>query len=129
MGELNAQGVAHAAVAQGYPVEGLDSDSIAEIVIGARQLVDAPSDELLLEAFVYYLRFDAFLPYAGAPDPPPVEEIQLAADREFYASLGDERPAVRCRAPRCQRGAVELSVFCRVHHFEMIRKKACPFRD
>jgi hypothetical protein len=24
---------------------------------------------------------------------------------------------------------VDLSVLCRVHHFEMIRKKRCPFTD
>jgi hypothetical protein len=27
------------------------------------------------------------------------------------------------------RGAVELSAFCRRHHFEMIKERACPFDD
>jgi len=33
------------------------------------------------------LRFDAFLPSPGAPDPPPWEETQLKLDRQFYTAL------------------------------------------
>jgi hypothetical protein len=49
-------------------------------------------------------------------------------DRGFYDSLGDERADVSCRSPECGRGAVKLSVFCKVHHFEQIMKSRCPFR-
>jgi hypothetical protein len=127
--ELNERGVPRAAADHGYPVEGLDSDSIGQVVAWAQQLMNPPSDALLLESFAYYLKFDAFLPYVGAPDPPPWKETERAIDREFYESLGSERPGVRCRDQGCSRGAVALSAFCRVHHFEMIRKKPCPFAD
>jgi hypothetical protein len=52
---------------------------------------------------------------------------QQAQDREFYDSLGPERSDVRCRADGCARGAVSLSVLCRVHHFGSIKKRPSPF--
>jgi hypothetical protein len=54
---------------------------------------------------------------------------QLKQDRAFYDVLGAERPDVPCRADGCSRGAVELSIFCRPHHFEMVQKRRCPFED
>jgi hypothetical protein len=48
-------------------------------------------------------------------------------DRQFYDLLGPERTDARCQAPRCERGAVRASVFCRVHHFENVRGRASPF--
>lgn len=54
---------------------------------------------------------------------------QLASDREFYDTLGLERPATPCRHPGCDRGSVSLSVFCRPHHFASIRGRTCPFND
>jgi hypothetical protein len=56
-----------------------------------------------------------------------IAEYSLAQAKEFYDSLGEERPAVPCREPGCKRGAITLSVLCRVHHFEMIRRRPCPF--
>jgi hypothetical protein len=56
-------------------------------------------------------------------------ELQLAGDREFFAVLGAERPDVPCRQPDCDRGAVLQSVFCRIHHFEQIMRRPCPFCD
>lgn len=54
---------------------------------------------------------------------------QLANDREFFAVLGSERPDVPCGHPECNRGAVLQSVFCRIHHFEQIMQRQCPFRE
>jgi hypothetical protein len=48
-------------------------------------------------------------------------------DRAFFDGLGEERPHPRCAAPNCPRGAILHGVFCRVHHFEMIKGKPCPF--
>ena len=59
-------------------------------------------------------------------------EIEAAVrerDRRFYDSLGAERADTPCREPGCTRGAVVASVLCRVHHFEAVQHKACPFRD
>lgn len=49
--------------------------------------------------------------------------------REFYDALGAERGDVRCRRESCSRGAVAHSVFCRVHHFESMHGRPCPFDD
>ncbi|QYF94898.1 hypothetical protein KY495_06880 [Massilia sp. PAMC28688] len=115
------------ASALGFPQEGLDTSTIEDTASTARQFQDAPSDELLLESFVYYWRFDAWLPEPGASEPPPWEETKLRLDREFFDDLGAERHDVACKAEGCSKGAVQYSVLCRIHHFEMIRKEPCPF--
>lgn len=56
-------------------------------------------------------------------------EWQRQEDREFYDILGPERPEVPCRREGCTRGAIELSVLCRPHHFENIKDRPCPFDD
>jgi len=111
----------------GYPFEGLDTQTIEDAVSVARHFQADPSDELLLESFVYYWRFDAWLPEPGAAEPPPWEEAKLKLDREFFESLGPERMDVPCRTEGCMKGAVQHSVFCRRHHFEMVKKDCCPF--
>lgn len=66
------------------------------------------------------------------PDPARDEKMrawQLQEDRKFYDLLGSERADVPCRTEGCKRGAVELSVLCRVHHFESVRKRPSPFTD
>jgi hypothetical protein len=128
-GEYDDRGIPLAAVAQGFPHEGLDSETAVSTAQWAKQLVNPPTDDLLLESFLYYWRFDAYLPEPGAPDPPPWEETKRELDLAFYESLGDERGEVACREPGCNRGAIHLSVFCRVHHFESVKKEKCPFTD
>jgi hypothetical protein len=99
------------ASALGFPYEGLDTPTIKDTAHAARQFQDVPSDELLLESFVYYWRFDAWLPEPNAPEPPPWEETKLRLDREFFDGLGEERPEVACKAEGCVKGAVQHSVF------------------
>lgn len=113
----------------GYAYEGLDTPTMEGTASAAQQFQAAPSDALLLESFIYYWRFDAWLPEPGAPEPPPWDETKLKLDREFFDQLGAERPGVPCRDEGCEKGAVQLSVFCRVHHFEMVRKYPCPFGE
>jgi len=110
-------------------VETIDGGTLTEIYLSAAHLEDPPTDETLLEAFIYYYRFDAFLPEVGAPDPPPTEVVIRNLDREFYNSLGGEDPAKQCKHENCERGTVKFSAFCRVHHFENIEGKPCPFDD
>jgi hypothetical protein len=55
------------------------------------------------------------------------ERITLSLDRQFYDSLGPERPNTICRHEGCARGMIQFSVFCRPHHFESLRKTKCPF--
>jgi len=56
-------------------------------------------------------------------------EMTLESNRNFYDKLGPERPGVRCRAPGCARGAIELSIYCRPHHYERLYHQPCPFTD
>ncbi len=57
----------------------------------------------------------------------PARLRQEVEDRAFFDGLGDERSEPPCAAPGCGHGAISLSVFCRIHHFEMVKHKACPF--
>lgn len=107
--------------------ETLDVQSIEDVVSWADRLVGRPDDRVRFESFVYYYRFDAFLPKVGAVDPPPREEIVRQMDLEFYNRLGAERADKPCREPGCLRGSVQFSVLCRPHHFKSTRNKECPF--
>jgi hypothetical protein len=60
---------------------------------------------------------------------PPSNEFRRRLDREFYDILGAERANQFCREEGCDRGAIEHSLFCRVHHFEMVKRRPCPFDD
>src|SRR5262245_61760776 len=64
--ELDDDGLNLAAVAAGFVVEGLDDRSIRTVVIeSARLIEDPPPEDLLVEAFVYYWKYDAALPQRG----------------------------------------------------------------
>ena len=66
--------------------------------------------------------------------PPTAEQLQeisqwvLEGDRLFFDALVRQSD-IQCQAPGCSRKAIVRSVMCRVHHFEMIRNKPCPFDD
>ena len=106
----------------------IDAGTIENIVSFAKNLDNEFSDDLLLESFLYYYNYDAFLPSPGFKPHPP-EDHQRKIDRDFYDSLGVEREEVECKKEQCQRGAIKGSVFCKIHHFEMIQNKTCPFAD
>ena len=109
--------------------ETLDDSTIEDLVAWADRLAGREDDNARLEVFRYYVRFDAFPDRLGAPDPPPAHEIIHRLDRQFYDSLGAERSSIKCRRDGCDRGAIEHSVLCRVHHFEQVKRKTCPFGD
>jgi hypothetical protein len=111
----------------GFPIEGLDNQSMQDVARCAVRLDPHASDALLVRAFAYYHRFDAFLPSIDAPDPPAPEQALLKMDRDFYDSIGAESSEMRCRREGCHRGTVNLSVFCRKHHFENVKLRPCPF--
>ena len=75
---------------------------------------------------MYYYDYDAFLPERGYK-PPPTDQIMHDLNLKFYNQLGEESADVICKNPDCERGKIDMSVYCRVHHFEMIKKKQCPF--
>ena len=120
--------VSDCAAALGFPLEGLDTPSIEDCAAWVQQHENPPSDELLLYSFRYYWRFDAFAPYAWAPDPPPAEEVRHSLALEFYRLLGPERADVPCKHEGCKNGAIQHSVLCRAHHYEIVRNEPCPFR-
>ena len=124
---VTAPDSAAVATAAGFPIEGLDTQSLQDTADCALQFELDPSDELLMESFVYYWRFDSWLPSPGAPDPLPPEEAKQLQDREFFDLLKPRHASVQCKKLGCKRGAVEHSVLCNVHHFEMIKNEPCPF--
>jgi len=65
----------------------------------------------------------------GAEGVWPSPEALLRADRSFYELLGAERSDKPCRQADCPRGAISHSVLCRRHHFEMVRRRPCPFDE
>ncbi len=79
----------------GFTRERLETRTLEQTTDCARSLHDPPSDELLVESFRYFLDFDAFLPYPGAPAPPP-DGSGLRLDGEFCDRLGPERADQRC---------------------------------
>lgn len=72
---------------------------------------------------------------------PPADPVKLAAiaakvaesqrqqDREFYSILGEENPNERCRTEGCSRGRISVSWLCKIHHFESIKGRKCPYSD
>jgi hypothetical protein len=60
--------------------------------------------------------------------PPPLSAAQQQEDddRAFWASLGDEGGPELCTTDGCPRRHISLSVKCRAHHFEMVKRRAPP---
>lgn len=56
-----------------------------------------------------------------------IAEWQRQQDLKFCDSLGSERDGTVCRKDGCPRGRVAQSAFCRVHHFENVIGRVCPF--
>jgi len=108
--------------------ETLDEGTIEQIVDWADRLAGTEDDSARLDVFCYYYRFDAFPDKLGAADPPPADEIIRRLDREYYDILGPENIDIKCRHKGCGRGTTKFSVFCRVHQFEQVKKKPCPFQ-
>jgi hypothetical protein len=48
-------------------------------------------------------------------------------DQRFFATLGAEIGPELCRHPGCTHKHIQFSVMCRLHHFEMITKRAYPY--
>jgi hypothetical protein len=104
----------------------VESSTVEDIARAAVRLEMPLSDETLLEAFYYYLENDSFLPKKGYR-PLPFEESQKQIYLDFYNRLGEESATEKCRQEGCQRGRIRAGIFCKVHHFEMIMKRPCPF--
>jgi hypothetical protein len=109
----------------------IDDQTVVQVVRSADALADFEdaSEELLVRALNYYLCMDAFMPSLDARELTHDEIVaaHLQYLRKMYDSYGAERATVRCRHEGCTRGAVPLSVFCRVHHFEQLFGKPSPF--
>jgi hypothetical protein len=55
------------------------------------------------------------------------EAQTLEADRQFFNLLGTEDAARPCKRIGCTRGRIVGSALCKVHHFEQLRNRPCPF--
>ena len=107
----------------------IDVDTLAHSIEWADRLSGTRDDSAALDVIRYYIRFDAWPESLNAPDPPSRDEVLRRLDREFADKLGPEDSSRQCRREGCGRGVVRLSVFCRHHHFENIRKRPYPFAD
>jgi hypothetical protein len=107
---------------------------------------DADEDELWIDCRVEAKQFH------GTGDPSRIEEIlnhfiewaktrpnwlavpdesMLAQrnDRELWEHLGKSVGGERCRVDGCSGWRVRHSVFCRVHHWENVFGRPCPFTE
>jgi hypothetical protein len=95
-------------------------------------VVRGTSDARVLPEFKFWWTKTSRIQPSAAPNdaliPSPVVEMRHELDREFYDSLGPERTGTKCRHEGCQRGTIKFSVFCRLHHFEQVKRKPCPFQ-
>ena len=107
----------------------IDVDTVSQCIEWADRLSGKKDDDAALDIIRYYIRFDTWPQTLNAPDPPPLEESLRRIDRDFANMLGPEDAVKECRRDGCQRGTVKLSVFCRRHHFENVRKRPYPFDD
>ncbi len=99
---------------------------LKESVESADMLAGEPDDAVALEMIRYMIRYGVIPDEAGARSQ---QEIEDSADLDFYKTLEAEVPGTRCRKEDCPRGTVKFSVFCRVHHFENLKGRPCPFAD
>lgn len=107
----------------------IDLQTAEDCIQWADQLSGSTDNNAALDVIRYYILFDAFPETLNAPDPPPADEVLRRLDREFCEKLGPEDITKPCRREGCNRGAVNLSVFCRRHHFENFGKRTYPFDD
>lgn len=61
--------------------------------------------------------------------PPPTQSRSTPTEREFYELLGDENLGKPCKRENCDRGSIGVAHLCKVHHFEAVTGKPCPYAD
>lgn len=124
----------------------LDEDRFAYLENPACETIAHLSNVTAETALTFWDRFaaggpDAVAEFEWKQGPRPVSEQESAEraerarqslllfDRDFYDQLGPELSDATCRVQSCTRGRIQYSVFCKVHHFEQIRARPCPFTD
>jgi hypothetical protein len=107
----------------------IDVQTLSHCIDWADRLSKSKDNAAALDIIRYYIRFDAWPETLNAPDPPPPEESRRRFYRNFADKLGPEDASKQCRRERCEHGVVNLSVFCRRHHFENIQNSPYPFDD
>ena len=110
----------------------LPIEIVDDILSSAKSYLETPlSLRVLLDAILYYVENDAFLPEIGykGKSPAPYKTWQLRTDRKFYYLLGTESKESKCAKEDCPRGAILVSKYCRTHQFEMIMRRPCPYDD
>lgn len=117
----------------GFSARGLrstiDKDAVDGCIKYADRLAGKTDDEAAAKIIQYYIRFDNVPDTLDAPDPLPAAESLRHFDRQFCDKLGPEDSSRQCRHEGCHRGTIDVSVFCRRHHFESIRGRPYPFDD
>jgi hypothetical protein len=91
-------------------------------------LIAGRLDDLESQTWMPGLR-PALPPQEAARRQLELAEWQRHDDRAFYDLLGPERPGDTCRKDGCTRGRISHSALCRMHHFESMRGRPCPFDE
>jgi hypothetical protein len=107
----------------------IDIQTLRDCITWADRLSGSTEHGAALVVIRYYIRYDAFPETLNPPDPPSRDEVLRRFDQEFCDKIGLENSSKQCRRDGCNRGVVELSVFCRRHHFENVRNRPYPFAD
>ncbi len=99
-------------------------------VIGEARVVAVSLEELIVRALAcaerpYWLE-RGYQPYRTLTYENPPSHWRRV-DGRWYASLGDEVGPERCAQAGCERRHIVHSVMCRVHHYEMVKRRGCPF--
>jgi hypothetical protein len=116
----------------GFPYSAFSTPAAIRLATALRELTPNPTDAQMLDGFRYYFDYLEAPTSLDANRQPPIanwtRRALVAGDHEFWTKLKDEpeRPDKPCRRPGCTKGAIPLSVFCREHHFESIRKRPYP---
>lgn len=111
----------------------VDDSIFIQDKFGGISIVLIEDDELAAACYNY-------LKDSGAKSYKSIEEAELDKsvptaqqwienqELDFYNSLGPESKEIQCKKEGCERGKINMSIFCRVHHYENVKGSACPYK-
>lgn len=110
-----------------YPILDFDHDNMADCNVIARSFTAFLAASLAAQGDYFWINAE-FKPYGVAHYEPPPKAF-YKSDLAFWQALGPEVGPNSCATPGCARKSIALSVMCRLHHFEMVMHRECPFPD
>ena len=106
---------------------GHSDDSWIECKVEGRQFIGVGDPSRLEEIINHFIQWAK--DRANWLAPPDTATETLRNDRELWEHLGKSYGAEACRVDGCHCWRIRHSVFCRVHHWEKVLGRACPFKE